>query len=82
MSFDRKDTANKVIEIVAEKLNLDKNSFDENTTFKDLAADSLDIVEIIMSFEEEFGIEIKDEEAEKIKTIGEAVDMIQKVRTK
>ena len=82
MSFDRKDTANKVIEIVAEKLNLDKNSFDENTTFKDLGADSLDIVEIIMSFEEEFGIEIKDEEAEKIKTIGEAVDMIQKVRTK
>lgn len=82
MSFTREDTLSKVVAIISEKLNIPSENVSETSTFKDLGADSLDVVEIIMSFEENFGIEIKDEDAEKIKTIGEAVDLIYKFRTK
>jgi acyl carrier protein len=82
MQFTREDTLSKVVSIIAEKLNLPIENVSEASTFKDLGADSLDVVEIIMSFEENFGIEIKDEDAEKIKSIGEAVDLIHQFRTK
>lgn len=82
MSFSREDTLAKVVGIIAEKLSMSQENITAESTFKDLGADSLDIVEIIMSFEETFGIEIKDEDAEKIKTVGHAVDLIQGVRTK
>jgi acyl carrier protein len=82
MAFTKEDTLNKVITIISEKLNLPAQNITETSTFKDLGADSLDVVEIIMSFEESFGIEIKDEDAEKIKSIGEAVSLIQAYRTK
>ena len=82
MAFTKEDTLNKVIAIISEKLNLPEQNITETSTFKDLGADSLDVVEIIMSFEESFGIEIKDEDAEKIKSIGEAVSLINTYRTK
>lgn len=82
MAFVREDTNQKVVEIIVEKLNLAPESVKSDSTFKDLGADSLDIVEIIMSFEEAFGLEIKDEDAEKIKTVGQAVDLIHSARTK
>lgn len=82
MAFSKQDTLQKVVETIAEKLNIPAERITPEVTFKDLGADSLDIVEIIMSFEELFGIEIKDEDAEKIKTIQNAVDIIHEVRTK
>lgn len=82
MAFTKDDTNAKIVSIVAEKLSLPQENVKPEATFKDLGADSLDIVEIIMGFEETFGIEIKDEDAEKIKTIGQAVDLIHSVRTK
>ena len=69
----------KIKAIIAEVLNIDADSFTADTTFvDDLGADSLDIVELIMAFEEEFEIEIPDDAAEKIKTVRDAVDYIEK----
>ncbi len=82
MSFSREDTLSKVIAVIAEKLTMAPENITADSTFKDLGADSLDIVEIIMSFEETFGIEIKDEDAEKIRSVGHAVDLIHGARTK
>lgn len=82
MSFDRKDTYDKVVDIVTKVLNSDKAGITGNSTFEQLGADSLDILEIVMKLEEVFGIEISDADAEKIKTIDDAVDKIQATRTK
>ncbi len=82
MAFQKDDTLNKVVEVVSEKLSIPKENIKEDTTFKDLGADSLDNVEIIMAFEEAFGIEIQDEHAEKIQKIGDAVELIHQARTK
>ena len=72
-------TFDKVKEIVVEQLGVDEADVAINSTFiDDLGADSLDIVELIMAFEEEFSIEIPDEIAEKIKTVKDAVDYIDK----
>jgi acyl carrier protein len=68
----------KVKNIVVEQLSVDENEIKPETSFTDdLGADSLDLVELIMALEEEFDLEISDEEAQKIKTIGEAVDYIE-----
>lgn len=68
----------KVLEVVAEQLGVDIEGLTENTSFKDdLNADSLDLFQIIMSLEEEFGIEIKNEDAEKILTIGDALKYVE-----
>ncbi len=82
MAFVKEDTLQKVISIIAEKLSTSQENITVDSTFKDLGADSLDIVEIIMNFEENFGVEIKDEDAEKIKSVGQAVDLIHVARTK
>jgi acyl carrier protein len=67
----------KVKEIVAEQLGKDVNEITTNAAFiDDLGADSLDIVELVIKMEEEFGIEIPDEEAEKIKTVNDVVEYI------
>jgi acyl carrier protein len=67
----------KVREIVAEQLGKDANEITAGASFiDDLGADSLDIVELVMKMEEEFGIEIPDEEAEKIKTVNDVVEYI------
>jgi len=82
MAFSKDDTLQKVVNIISEKLNMPEENVRAEASFQDLGADSLDIVEMIMSFEETFGIEIKDEDAEKIKTVQEAVDHIHDARTK
>ena len=71
MEFD------KIRKIIAEVLNVDAEEITMETTFvDDLGADSLDIFQIIMGIEEEFDIEIPNEEAEKIATVGDAVEQI------
>ena len=70
-------TFEKVKDIVVEQLGVDADEVQIESTFiDDLGADSLDIVELIMDFEEEFGIEIPDEAAEKIKTVQDVVTYI------
>lgn len=67
----------KIKAIIAEVLNVDKNEITMETTFTDdLGADSLDVFQIIMGLEEEFDIEIANEDAEKIVTVGDAVEQI------
>ena len=67
----------KVIDIVAEQMGVDKSELTRETSFvNDLNADSLDTVELVMEFEDEFELSIPDEEAEKIQTIGQAIDFI------
>jgi acyl carrier protein len=67
----------KVKEIIAEQLGVKKEEIKPESSFiDDLGADSLDTVEVVMALEEEFGIEIPDEEAEKITTVGEAIKYI------
>jgi len=69
----------KVIEIVAEQMGMDKDQIKRETSFtNDLNADSLDTVELVMELEEEFDTLIPDEHAEKIHTVGQAVDFIKK----
>jgi acyl carrier protein len=67
----------KVKSIIADQLSVDEAEVKPEASFmNDLGADSLDIVELIMALEEEFGIEISDEEADKIQTVGAAIDYI------
>ncbi len=69
----------RVIEIVAAQLGVEKEKISRETHFvNDLGADSLDTVEMIMELEEEFDIDIPDDSAEKIQTVGEAIDFISK----
>lgn len=71
MNFD------KIREIIAEQLGIDADSITAESSFvDDLGADSLDIVSLIMALEEEFGIEFAEEDAENIKTVGDAVNYI------
>jgi len=72
------DVASKVRKIVAEHLGIDEAKVTEEASFiDDLGADSLDTVELVMAFEEEFGSEISDSEAEKILTVGDAIKFIE-----
>jgi acyl carrier protein len=67
----------KVKEIIVEQLGVDEGQVDPNASFvDDLGADSLDIVELVMAFEEAFDLDVPDEEAEKLKTVKDAVDYI------
>jgi acyl carrier protein len=69
----------RVKQIIVEQLGVDENEVTPTASFvDDLGADSLDIVELVMAFEEGFGIEIPDEEAEKIRTVKDACDYIEK----
>ena len=71
------NTLDKVVEIVVDKLGVEISKVTTEAKFiDDLGADSLDTVELIMQFEEEFEIEIPDEDAEKIMSVGQAVDYI------
>ena len=73
------DTAERVKKIVVEHLNVDADKVTDSASFiEDLGADSLDTVELVMAFEEEFGIEIPDDAAESIVTVGDAVKYIDK----
>lgn len=69
----------KVKEIIVEQLGVDANQVTDEAAFvDDLGADSLDTVELVMALEEKFNIEIPDEEAEKISTVGDAIDYLKK----
>jgi len=71
------DTLEKVKAIVVEHLGVENDKVTESASFiEDLGADSLDTVELVMAFEEEFGIEIPDDAAESIQTVGDAVSFI------
>lgn len=68
---------NKIKDMIADNFDVDKDKITEQTNFvNDLDADSIDLVEFILQLEDEFGAEIPDDEAEKIKTIGDAVSYI------
>jgi acyl carrier protein len=74
------DVSEKVRAIICDQLMVDPEEItDESSFVEDLGADSLDTVELIMEFEDEFGIEISDEQAEKISTVGEAVAYLEKL---
>jgi len=74
---DVKAIENKVIDIISEQMGADKAEIARETSFiNDLNADSLDTVELVMEFEDEFDLSIPDEEAEKIQTVGAAIDYI------
>jgi acyl carrier protein len=71
------DVFDKVKEIIVDKLDVDESKVTMEASFKDdLEADSLDVVELVMELEDEFDMEIADEEAEKINTVGDAVNYI------
>ena len=73
----------KVVAIVSEQMGVDKSEVKKQTSFvNDLNADSLDTVELVMEFEDEFDMSIPDEEAEKIQTVGDAVEFIMSVASK
>ena len=72
------ETADRVKKIVVEHLGVEQDKVTEDASFiDDLGADSLDIVELVMAFEEEFGVEIPDDAAEKISTVQDAIDDIE-----
>ena len=77
------DIAERVKKIVVEHLGVDADKVSEGSSFiNDLGADSLDTVELVMAFEEEFGLEIPDDAAESIQTVGDAVKFIKEKATK
>lgn len=72
------DVGQRIIEIVAEQLGADKSQISRVTSFiNDLGADSLDTVEIVMEIEDEFDIDVPQEDAEKIQTVGQAIDYVE-----
>ncbi len=73
------DTADKVREIIADELGVELEKVTNDASFvEDLGADSLDTVELVMRFEEEFEVEIPDEDAEKMQTVGNAIEYLSK----
>ncbi|HHF52115.1 MAG: acyl carrier protein [Candidatus Aminicenantes bacterium] len=75
--MDREELLAKVKEIVSDKLSISEDQVTEEASFiDDLGADSLDTVELIMALEDEFELDIPDEEAEKLDTVGKAIDFV------
>jgi acyl carrier protein len=75
--MDREVALEKIQEVVAKQLGIEKEKVTESSSFmEDLGADSLDTVELVMAFEEEFSVEIPDEDAENLKTVGDAVNYL------
>jgi acyl carrier protein len=77
MTMTREEIFERVKKIIVNQLGVDESKVTMEARFReDLEADSLDLVELIMAFEDEFGGQIEDEEAEKIKTVGQAVEFL------
>lgn len=75
--MSKEEIFNKIRDILAENFEVDKDKITDETNFtSDLDADSIDLVEFILQLEDEFGAEISDEDAEKIKTVGDAVNYV------
>lgn len=75
--MEREELLEKVKAVIVDQLSVEEDDVTEDASFvDDLGADSLDIVELVMALEEEFGISIPDEEAENIKTVGDAANYI------
>lgn len=75
-SLDKQTVQSKIITLIAEQLGVEENTITTESTLEQLGADSLDIVELIMKMEECFSIEISDEEAEQLKTVGQVASYI------
>lgn len=80
--FEKQNTQDKVVRIIAEKLSIDSSTIKLESTLQDLGADSLDLVEIIMKLEEQFGIEVDDAKAEALKNVNDVVSYVHSMRTK
>ena len=75
--MSKKEIFNKIRDILADNFEVDKDKITDETNFtSDLDADSIDLVEFILQLEDEFGAEISDEDAEKLKTVGDAVNYV------
>ena len=72
------DTMEKIKEIISEQTGIEEDKLSENTTIEDVMAESLDTVELLMSVEETFDIDIPDSEAQKLRSLGELSDYIDK----
>jgi len=82
MAIEINETASKITSIIAEKLRIEPSAVQTQSTLQDLGADSLDMVDIIMKIEEEFGIEINDEDAEKLHNVQDVINYVHALRIK
>jgi acyl carrier protein len=82
MAIEKSETTEKVISIIAEKLSIAPSAIQPQATLSDLGADSLDMVEIVMKIEEQFDIEINDEDAEKLHNVQDVIDYVYALRMK